>query len=204
MGGWLSFALSFALVALAALLNACVEHVELAPAASDGGVRACTPAVAGQTCTGIGEHCGADQDCCSVRCVSGLCLPAGSCSAPGGACVTRATCCSGRCEPTPVGRVCLDYCARDGTTCASDLDCCSQSCVAGVCAGYGVCTPLGVACAASSECCAGGVCANVPGQCIRATDECLCVGSACVTSKDCCTGQCYAGSCAATCIAVTW
>ena len=133
-----------------------------APASSES----CTLPTA-RSCQENGAPCEVTTECCSLRCLDGDCLAPGTCTGPWGACTTRASCCSGRCEPIPdtTFRMCLDYCLPAGAPCDRALDCCSTGCHGGMCAPQ-VCTAAGGPCAANADCCSG-ICPPGLGMCVR-------------------------------------
>ncbi len=115
------------------------------------------------------------------------CLPDESCCVPAGAgCFLSIfntgllSCCPGATcgKPDAIGLAC---CLPEGGTCASDTECCSDSCGAG-----GTCAPClanGAACTDSLRCCS--LDCGASGTC-----ECLAAGNSCLLSVQCCSGSC--------------
>jgi hypothetical protein len=143
----------------------------------------------GRACQPNGADCVAAVDCCSARCVDGVCLEPGTCGGPGIVCAARSDCCSARCEPVPGSgaQACLTYCVADGGTCTSANDCCSLACNGGVCGGA-ICGENGDACATDADCC-GGICSVLDGRCvIDAAATCRATGENCTSGggSPCC------------------
>jgi hypothetical protein len=159
-------------------------------------------------CNGRGGFCRSDFECCGFddRCVSDRC-----CSLEGTSCSVADDCCSGRCE----SGVCA--CAGATETCSVETDCCGRddlSCTDGRC-----CAPSGGICGSDDQCCSGscldglcaecegGVCCRSIGSCTDGPDCCsgLCVdgsctciepGNACSTDAECCgDAPCRGGVC---------
>ncbi|MBI5501167.1 MAG: putative metal-binding motif-containing protein [Deltaproteobacteria bacterium] len=84
-----------------------------------------------------------------------------------------------------------------GSVCTSSAQCCTGSCIAGICnTGYGLCESPGTPCATPAECCSGR-CEAVPGgglECVG-TGACEGTGGSCLFSADCCSFWCAAGTC---------
>ena len=121
----------------------------------EGGTSVCDAGVA-RACRALDQACQLDAECCSGRCESGVCLPAGACHGPGAACAGSAECCSARCEPVvgTTNRACAALCKAAGAACASAQECCSTGCIGGVCTDR-LCVREGEGCAGSAECCSG-------------------------------------------------
>ncbi|NMC71006.1 MAG: hypothetical protein GYA57_13210 [Myxococcales bacterium] len=85
-----------------------------------------------------------------------------------------------------------------GGTCTTSADCCTGSCIGGVCnSGYGLCESPGESCVSPAECCSGRceVTASGTRECVG-TGVCEAEGGACLFSADCCSAWCVAGACA--------
>lgn len=102
-------------------------------------------------------------------------------------------CCTGVCGadgrcPEPISQ-----CKASGQSCASGLECCTNSCVGGSCSAE-QCRDVGGACQSAEECCTqtctGGQCATTPGG------TCKVLGQACAGNGDCCSTNCQDGICA--------
>jgi hypothetical protein len=105
---------------------------------------------AGSCCTPVSGACDDDWQCCGVPCKVGSC---GDCLANGALCnTTSRPCCTGECrddhcvligrppqcaqQPCPAGWICGDggaCCLPGGFRCAAVDECCSRSCLGGVC-----------------------------------------------------------------------
>jgi hypothetical protein len=85
-----------------------------------------------------------------------------------------------------------------GSACSAHAQCCTGSCVAGICTtGYGLCESPGATCATPAECCSGR-CEVVAGgarECVG-SGTCAGVTEICLFSVDCCSTWCVAGACA--------
>jgi hypothetical protein len=124
----------------------------------------------GTGCSVQGDHCGANGDCCS------------------GVCDTKTSQCTAG----------VGICSPGGATCKTSTDCCSVSCVNGVC-GAGKCTSDNQACTQGSECC-GGKCdtsdAGTAGKvCIPLNTTCKTAGNSCTDNSQCCSKLCQNGTC---------
>ena len=84
-------------------------------------------------------------------------------------------------------------CGKLGSACATGTDCCSGTCVGGVC-NLGACVADGQACSASADCC-GGSC--VGGACAALSGDCKSLNNPCNSASDCCSGLCTNGQCGA-------
>ncbi len=138
-------------------------------------------ATPGRLCRENGTSCIIGAECCSSRCVAGVCLEPGSCAGPGVACTSRDACCSGRCEPVvgTTNQTCLNYCLADGAACSIPLDCCSMGCHAGTC-GAPICGAEGAPCTTAADCCSE-ICAASLGVCRsdEANTVCRATGESC-------------------------
>lgn len=77
-------------------------------------------------------------------------------------------------------------CSPDGNSCSSNAECCSASCINGLC---GQCADIGGSCGSNSDCCTGLSCdASTCKDCTQ--------GTSCSVDGDCCSGfRCESGSC---------
>jgi hypothetical protein len=78
-------------------------------------------------------------------------------------------------------------CAQNGQMCATGANCCSGTCVGGIC--QNACQPDGGPCMNFQDCCSG-VCAQ--GKC---GTQCKQDGTGCMLGSECCSGSCNAGTC---------
>jgi hypothetical protein len=99
-------------------------------------------------------------------------------------------------------------CASIGQSCGSPSQCCSGSCVGGLCSTGSSCTLAGQSCTSGSECCSGSCvgsqCALCPagetlcnGSCVDLSTDprnCGICGHACSAAQLCVTGVCAAGA----------
>ncbi len=116
-----------------------------------------------------------------------------SCLGYSALCASGSQCCSGTCDPT--SHTCtskLGVCAGGGGGCTSSLDCCSLSCVGGIC--QTACMSDGQTCTSNGECCSGtctgGTCAKLP-----SASSCSTAGNSCASDGTCCSNLCTGGKC---------
>lgn len=154
-----------------------------------GGRSLCDGSIAAPACVAFGGGCSTGSDCCSNICVASVCVRSASCKAPLAACTGRDECCSGGCEPVgPDGeRQCISFCKGLGTPCGAAADCCSFSCVAGVCSTARACKERNEDCSTSAECCAA-ECKDGRCDTDRIDESCRPTGEACDGGGggDCC------------------
>jgi hypothetical protein len=174
-------------LALAALAAGCRSEVELT----------IPRALPTATCAANGAGCATPGDCCSGACVDAHCAT-GACRAEGAECAIGADCCSFVCATDPAGsgrRVCAipAGCSSDGQSCAAaPADCCSGTCMGGMCAMVPVCRPAGETCAKNDECC-GRICAERGESGVmgcQLLSACRADGEICATGDTCCSGRC--------------
>lgn len=94
------------------------------------------------------------------------------------------------CSGTCVGGVCQNACTPDGGMCNSSFECCSGSCNGGVC--QEACSPDGTTCGSDPECCSGNCIGGFCGfsQCPSDGSECGdCVAQSCCTQVLDCFGN---------------
>ncbi len=146
-------------------------------------------------CQQTGESCVTDEECCPTMDESGGSVPSvcvdGTCQRGQGACVPvregcdegGTTCCAGlACSTTRASSAeTPSYCcAKAGTSCAGELDCCGlMFCTDGVCE----CGESGDPCVSDQECCEGSAC--ILGECVS-TMGCNRLGDSCDNSGECC------------------
>lgn len=184
-----------------------------------------------------GDACDASDQCASGNCSgingrSGVCYcvdpdrPWVGCSCEEGTegpCGGGMICCpnnespggSGVCVPDSVSCNPTGECsAQPGDTCETNNDCCTGSCMSGICACLDASRPwLGCGCDTGSEipcgdnaslvCCPTTTTPGGPGTCTAASVGCEAVcssypGEECASSDDCCVGSCFSGICACT------
>jgi hypothetical protein len=130
----------------------------LGGACSSGGAGPANPI----RCAGDGALCSSDTECCSVRCVGGVC---------GGG---------------------IYACLETNVSCISSPQCCSQVCTQdGFCAlqgSAGTCKPLTAACGDDTECCSNNC--NVETNACVVGQACNDDFVSCMTSLDCCSKSC--------------
>ena len=162
-------------------------------------------------CFPDGSMCGAPDDCCSGVCQNGVCgvttpcvhdvcdqgvpLTDGCSACVSAVCDTDPSCCQAQgewdegCVAAAEGICGVDcnVCAPNGSLCMSGPDCCSGTCVGGVC--EDACFPDGNMCSAFDQCCSN--------SCVNGTCESACSpdGSFCGDPDECCSGICIAGFC---------
>jgi hypothetical protein len=157
------------------------DDVTLLGAAPDGGASTDDAGTADagsctSLCLALGGVCGADEDCCSDLCRDQRCVADTKCAPAGAACDTASSCCSGRCEPTPTGPTCTDFCSAPGAVCTRAADCCGYDCNSGRCGGP-LCRQRNDDCTSDAECCSGRCseqdsrCADVEALSCRASFE---------------------------------
>lgn len=118
------------------------------------------------------------------------CVPTSSACNP-----TADTCCSGVCNGDADGGAPFchtpTFCKGPGVGCAAGTECCTNSCVGGVCSST-LCLAQGQACTSGSQCCStlcATTCQPVPGA------TCKTLGETCNTGTDCCSTNCQGGVC---------
>jgi hypothetical protein len=123
----------------------------------------------GPTCLDNGLACGTDDwKCCSLACgANGLCADSAG------------------------------VCGYAGALCATDSDCCSQSCSNGTCSA-GACKQATQGCSDDGQCCSGicgfgNVCETLPPG--TTGQSCKTLGEACAYPTDCCSTNCQGGAC---------
>jgi len=148
----------------------CQPSVFIPEAGACGGV--CIPS----TCTppfscGPGAQCLPDESCC---------VPAGTGCYLSIFNMGLLSCCPGSTcgKPDVIGLAC---CLPEGGACASDAECCSDSCNSG--GTCDACLANGAACTDSLRCCS--LDCGTSGTC-----ECLPAGNGCLLSAQCCSGSC--------------
>ncbi len=148
------------------------------------------------TCTLQGDSCSDSDECCSGICDDNDTC---TCSSAGKDCLEGADCCSGQCNPTT--NTCaqvLGVCSQDDTPCTDATECCTLSCVDGLC-GSEACTLDTETCTSDDQCCSGN-CSD-EGACLPLADpnvtQCNSAGNSCSANGDCCSGLCDtdAGTC---------
>lgn len=158
-----SLACVFILLAAAAALDGCGDDTNSATAASGTG-----DSVVESPCAPLGSAC----DPPGVECCNGACADVGLdepvCVSPGG------------------------YCALGGGACVTALDCCSLSCVEGLCQSSGECASQGAACEGNADCCSNNCNA---GACGPGRGGCIDAGKSCTDDHGCCSGNCSNGAC---------
>lgn len=151
------------------------------------------------SCQGGGGSCGNGVDCCSNRCVDGVC---DSCAGAGESCGASGACCP---NITPrltcFGGACL-ACLGGGATCKKTSDCCSRACTGGTCEAPTACRDDGASCTSSAQCCDGRPCVDgacgcnvlptlanefpqIPSLCTAPLQTCCVETSACLASTGC-------------------
>ncbi len=73
------------------------------------------------SCSGLGEYCGANSDCCTGKCNIGS-PSACACSNLGQACASSGECCNNRCGKVASGKTAC--CSIANESCSSNSDCC--------------------------------------------------------------------------------
>lgn len=138
------------------------------------------------TCDGEGTDCEDGSNCCSGYCdpTSSKC----SCASAGEDCLGGGDCCSGQCNTlTNTCALILGTCLQAETPCESGAECCTLSCVDGLCSDT-QCIEDNATCSDNGECCSG--------QCVNDAcapinfGQCESAGNPCVDSGDCCSGLC--------------
>lgn len=153
----------------------------------------------GVVCMADGNACGPLDICCSGRCQGSVCLPPGTCLAPGAACTAGATndCCSSRCEPvqgmTGVTQ-CAKVCSGNGAACDKAIDCCDLNCNNGTCGGA-ICAVQSDPCTTNSQCCSN-ICNMGTCELDPANTECRGTGETCNAGPQngCCSMVCDKGA----------
>lgn len=113
----------------------------------------------------------------------------GSCLPDGDVCSLDRECCGNLCFESTC-QVRSPACQATGETCDEAFDCCSLSCVDGLCAD--ACAGDSDSCERDEECCSS-TCQD--GACLPLTDRCGTSGNNCVTNGECCSGLCWQGTC---------
>jgi hypothetical protein len=173
-------ALSFTLDASAA---------DMAGGDADGFVAVGDFTIAPSSCGTTGDACTTDAQCCSrlcdvptQRCVSAMF----NCAPTGAGCKTPTDCCSLHCNTSSTCDAAA--CVGDAQTCVVDRDCCSGSCLGGICQTLNAnCKTAGNACNGGAECCST-VCNNH--VCSLRGSYCAQSGDVCYRDTDCCIGSC--------------
>jgi hypothetical protein len=123
-----------------------------------------------------------------------MCVPNGQpCSG-----MTGAACCSGVCRNNLCDEP--ELCLGPGAACTDNLDCCTNSCVGGVC-DQNLCRGVGYGCTDDAECCSricggDGTCQVVPAG--PGGDSCITLGEACTGTTaggGCCSTNCQGNTC---------
>ncbi|HET9834061.1 MAG TPA: hypothetical protein VFP91_20195, partial [Vicinamibacterales bacterium] len=105
-------------------------------------------------CRPMSAACTRAGECCSRTCISGVCVPLGTCQIAGTTCSFGSACCSGRCQEEPLysSKVCGSSCSADGIPCIRAQNCCSLACYNGVCGGQ-MCKIWEDTCSTNADCC---------------------------------------------------
>lgn len=154
------------------------------------------PDVDGGSCFADSDVCTADDECCSLSCEVGECVPPFTGSALGASCASSATCNSDNCNTE--GGVCVGpvgECSAAEVACEFGWECCSGNCGGGICTDpMGSCHAFGVACITDGNCCTGnclGMSCAI--QIILGGDT----GDSCTHNGDCNDDVCLSGKCVA-------
>src|SRR5690606_26290959 len=111
-----------------------------------------------------------------------------SCASAGDDCLSGSDCCSGECNTeTKTCALVLGTCFQTDTPCGSPVECCSLSCVDGLCSDV-QCVQDTAECETDGQCCSG--------QCVDNAckpinlGQCSSAGNPCLGGGDCCSGLC--------------
>jgi hypothetical protein len=184
----------------------------LPPSIPPACLQSCDPNACGNTCDtlpgcplqtfvgGVQTPLDIEASHCSTSCApdGAACESASECCQDigGSSCTSKACTADTDC---PSGWVCgtsAPQCFAAGTTCKKNADCCSNSCVAGVCQAQCTFKP----CMQGSDCSPGFSCAS--GSCVKAcTKDGDCPGGACGRDGSCTLGVCGPAACDTTHVA---
>ena len=237
-GSFFFLMLPLGFVGLASLAGACTSGpaeppvvINNLPGAQDGDASAQAPTLGDSggvsttnptACVVGGGSCNTGTECCSNRCVDGVCDP---CAGPGATCGATACCPNARPTLTCLAGQCT-ACLGGGATCTKTSDCCSKACTGGTCEAPSSpteCAKEGASCQ-TTACCAGMPCdqgfcgCNVTTQlqsafptlgptCVAALQSCCVQSKACLASSGCttyvqCLGACLGDAgCKSNCVA---
>jgi hypothetical protein len=152
-----------------------------------------------QGCAADLSSCGQANECCSLLCLKGACVPryfSNEKAYPGEACISREECFSNVCDT--VAHVCVGsktgLCAYVAQYCNADTQCCSGSCdtTTKQCVGDSVkeCAPVGADCGSTGECCSG-ICGD--NKCMGSDLDPAAVGELCNADGQCLSNICRKG-----------
>ena len=176
-------------------------------------------ATLGGGCGPLGWTCQSNGDCCGQNCTNGTC----GCGEVNAGCTDSSDCCAGTCSynldlgaevcnPRPTGSACAQdsdcgssscsggvcACATTGpgSTCVTNVDCCTGFCGAPGAQGACIISQQGGSCGSSADCYGSNFTCSFDTECTAcgADDKCcLAPGSECSISFDyCCSGTCAA------------
>ncbi|MCA9520390.1 MAG: hypothetical protein KC609_05440 [Myxococcales bacterium] len=120
------------------------------------------------------------------------------CRAPDEACVTSKDCCDGSCIDNRCVQQ-KSTCGEPGASCNVAADCCNLACVSGTCAFDGGCAPIGQPCASDGQCCSNtcgtdGMCQKATTGCFPRGEVCSGNGQCCSEYCDPTTNKCQGSS----------
>ncbi len=88
----------------------------------------------------------------------------------------------------------IGACAPASAACSVSTDCCTGSCLAGVC-GASQCVSIGEPCPDAGNACCTGTCTSGKCASITTSPTCTTAGNTCTAGSDCCSGLCTGGVC---------